>query len=155
MGSAALALDPATAAAGSAVADAVSLADIADRLAALLTRETAFVRAMQIKEIGPLQGEKAQLTREYQRLLKGLAGATLKLPAELKMRAMRAGQRLADAAVENERILRVGQAATDRLIAAIAAAIKRQRPPTTGYAPRKGMPPRMAAVAGIAIDRRL
>ena len=54
------------------------------------------------------------------------------------------GERLADAAVENERALRVGRAATERLIAAIVNAVKQSRRPLTGYAPRRNTPTRAA-----------
>jgi hypothetical protein len=139
---------------GDRVETAEEVTALADQLTELLTRETALVRAMRITEIGPLQPEKLRLAQRYQRLIKDLATATAPLPPALTSRAMRAGHRLAQAAVENERMLRVGQAATDRLIAAIATAIKRQRPATAGYTTRKSAP-RSASVAGIAVDRRL
>ncbi len=131
------------------------LIDAATELAELLTRETALVRAMRIGEIAPLQEAKRRLTRTFQEALRLLAAPDAPAMApSLRLQWLTAGRRLAEAAAENERALRVGTVATERLIASIVAAFKERRPATAGYTPRRAAP-RDAAVAGIALDRRL
>lgn len=133
--------------------------DVAETLTALLNRESDLVRSMRIGEIAPLQTEKVELTRRYQRLLQGLGGPAhdkIVLPPPIKSVLVDAGRRLADAAVTNQQALRIGQAATDRLIGSIVTAIKQQRPSTAGYTPRKVAPRATSrSIAGVTVDRRL
>jgi hypothetical protein len=139
-----------------APADAASeLVALAGSLAALLERETALVRTMQIAAIAPIQAEKLQLTLQFRKALgaQGTAGpAALGTAARLQWIA--AGQRLAAAAVDNERALRIGRAATERLVAAMVSAVKQSRPCPAGYSSRRGASPE-PPVAGIAVDHRL
>ncbi|HZT50566.1 MAG TPA: hypothetical protein VFA22_01460 [Stellaceae bacterium] len=135
-----------------ATADLVTLADA---LVAVLERETALVRAMQIAEIAPLQAEKSQLTQRFKKALAAFEAADpATLAGSARTRWLAAGQRLAAAAMANERALRVGRAATERLVAAIVTAVRQSRRHSAGYAPRRaalGEP----SVAGLAIDHRL
>ncbi len=109
--------------------DPQSLAALAATLAALLERETALVRAMNVAGIAPLQAEKQRLTLMFQQAIKspvGAATASLKGPAKAAWLAQI--RQLTAAAMDNERALRVGRAATERLIAASAVtAVKAQR----------------------------
>jgi hypothetical protein len=134
-----------------------ALCAIADELATLLDRETALIRAMRIKEIAPLQADKARLTK--------LCGTTLQQidPAApvanaLKERWRGASKKLGDAALANEMALRVGHAATDHLVSAIVGHIERERSSATGYARPKPIAPgaaRRPTLAGVTIDRSL
>lgn len=127
---------------------AAALIPLAGELASLLERETVLVRALKIPEIAPLQSEKARLTLLFQKALKQSP------PSASNKSWLAAGRRLADAATENERALRVGRAATERLIATIITAVKQSRRPLASYAPCKGAP-REPRLAGVSLDRRL
>lgn len=129
------------------------LVGIADELTQLLERETALVRALKIAEIGPLQADKVRLTKTLQDALKQLApGKTL--PPAVKLKWQESGRKLADAVIANERALRVGRAATERLVATVVAAVSETRRPFRTYAPPRK---RVAAreLAGVALDRKL
>jgi hypothetical protein len=132
------------------------LVDLAGRLAEVLTRETGLVRAMRIKEIGPLQQEKTNLTAQYQTVFKALTSAHdgKSLPEAIKEQLAVSGQHLATAVVDNELALRVGQVATERLIGSIIAAVKEQKKFGTSYAPRRATP-RHTFMTAAAVDRRL
>lgn len=132
---------------------------VAEGLIVLLDHESMLVRTMRIQEIGPLQTEKVRLTALYQALLRALGGPAdekIALPPAQKAVLVDVGKRLADAAVANQRALKVGQAATDRLIGSIVTAIKQQRPSTAGYNTRKVAPRGVShSIAGVTVDRRL
>ena len=132
------------------------LVNVADRLAEILSRETALVRAMKIKEIGPLQQEKTALTAQYQIAFKALTSAHdgKTLPAAIKERLAQSGHRLGTAVVENELALRVGKIATERLIGSIIAAVKERKKFGISYAPQSGTP-RHTFMTAAAVDRRL
>jgi hypothetical protein len=140
------------------VADqAGEIIDLARQLATLLAAETRLVREMRVAEIAPLQAEKVALTRRYQAALKGFAatpGLPGLLPPLLRAHLTVAAERLAQQAAENEHALRVGRAATDQLIAAVAMAIRSKRPTLSGYTAHRA-PPRSAPVAGISVNRSL
>jgi hypothetical protein len=133
------------------------LAELADRLTALLSHETELVRAMRIMEIGALQDEKTRLTAAYHKTLKALTtahkGKPLSLP--VKERLAVPGDRLGVAVTNNELMLRVGRVATERLIAAIVAAVKQQQKSVTAYAPERTTGPRRSFMTSAALDRRL
>lgn len=133
---------------------AVRIIELAERLHAVLVRETALVRALRIKEAGPLQPEKTQLAELYRKTFKSLVArqGEGELPAPLKARLRDAGEGLAKAVRENALILRVGQAATERLIIAIVTAINAQRKTALGYAPQRKT---LRGVRPAAVDRRL
>jgi hypothetical protein len=151
-----------TTAAKSAAAEIPALADtlamLADRLTALLARESALVRAMRVAEIGELQAEKTALTARYQETFNALVAAHrgAPLPLDIKERLARSGQRLGDAVAENELALRVGRLATERLITTIVAAVKEQQQSAGPYAPpRSAAAPRRGFMTAAALDRRL
>ena len=133
------------------------LCAVATELATLLDRETALLRAMKLTEIGPLQADKARLTQ--------LCGTTLKaidpvapVSNALKEQWRSVSKKLGDAAVANEMALRVGHAATDRLVSAIVGHIQKERSAAAGYAHPKPIAPgasRRPTLAGGAIDRSL
>jgi hypothetical protein len=134
---------------------ASDLVTLADSLAELLERETALVRGMKISEIAPLQGEKSQLTLRFQKALALFEAANpASLAGSARARWLVAGQRLAAAAMDNERALRIGRAATERLVAAIVSAVKQSRRHPAGYSARRAASPD-PSVTGIAVDHRL
>ncbi len=132
------------------------LVAVADRLAEILSIESALVRAMRIKEIGPLQREKTDLTTQYQFAFKALTSAHdgRTLPATIKERLAVSGHRLGAAVVDNELALRVGKIATERLIGSIIAAVKERKKFGVSYAPQRRTP-RHTFMTAAAVDRRL
>jgi hypothetical protein len=132
------------------------LVDLAARLVAILTRETALVRAMHVREIGVLQREKTNLTAQYRTVFKAMTSTYPgpSLPPAIKEELAISGQRLGQALVENELALRVGKAATERLIASIVAAVRQQKKFSTSYAPQRETP-RHIFMTAAAVDRRL
>jgi len=132
------------------------LVDLAGRLVAVLSRETALVRAMRVKEIGALQEEKISLTAQYRTAFKAMSSAYhgASLPPPIKEQLALSGQRLGAAVVENELALRVGKVATERLIGSIIAAVKEQKKFSLSYAPQRAVPRRTFMTAA-AVDRRL
>ena len=135
---------------------AAELAQLAGSLTTLLAQETEFVRALRVKEIGPLQAEKTRLTAAYQSSFKALTGTydAKSLPPDIRDVLAAAGQRLAAAVIDNELALRVGKAATERLIGSIIDAVKEQRKSVTVYAP--GAPAaRHTFMTAAAVDRHL
>ena len=134
---------------------AAELATLAGSLTDLLERETALVRKMKIAEIAPLQAEKSQLTLRFQMALGTLGAAGIAaLNGAAHSRWLAAGRRLTAAATENERALRIGRVATERLVAAVVTAVKQSRHAPTGYSARRAVSPE-PPVAGIAVDHRL
>jgi len=134
-----------------------SLGEVADRLAAVLARETALVRAMRVAEIGGLQADKAGLTALYQTTLKSLVAAHGGQPftPAVKERLAAAGERLSTAVKDNELALRVGKVATERLITTIVAAVKEEQKSTSAYAPQRLPATRRGFMTAAALDRRL
>jgi len=132
------------------------LVDIAERLTQVLDKETALIRAMRVKEIGPLQADKTDLTALYQQKFKALTTVSdgRSLPASLKERLASSGQRLATAVADNALMLRVGKVATERLISSIVEAVKKQTKTGLSYAPQRNVP-RNGFMTAAAIDRRL
>ncbi len=133
--------------------DPAQLFAVVHDLTALLERETALVRGLKINEIGPLQPDKTRLTQTLRKLLKQCEGGA-KLSAAAKQKWVALGERLVAAATDNERALRIGRLATERLIGAVVRAVKESRRPHASYAPRKPAL-RDPGFAGVALDRRL
>jgi hypothetical protein len=134
------------------------LCAVANELASLLNRETALIHAMKLTEIEPLQADKTRLTQ--------LCGTTLKtidpeapVSNAVKEQWRVASKKLGDAAIANEMALRVGHAATDRLVSAIIGQIQKDRAVTNAYARPKAIAPgtarRPPTLAGVTIDRSL
>ena len=137
-------------------ATTAELVDIAERLARVLNRETELVRALRVKEIGPLQEDKTRLTALYQKTFKRLTEASSgkALPTPLKERLSISGGRLGKAVADNELMLRVGKVATERLIGSIVDAVKKQKKTALSYAPQAPVP-RRSFLTAAAVDRRL
>ncbi|MGH7091699.1 MAG: hypothetical protein ACREFQ_22650 [Stellaceae bacterium] len=134
-------------------APGAELIAIATELTRLLEHETALVRALKVAAIGPLQADKVRLTKALQYALKevdtGKPG-----PSVARQKWQAAGKKLADAVIANERALRIGRAATERLVATVVAAVTENRRPFRTYAPpRRRAQPR--DLAGVALDRKL
>ncbi|HVA12264.1 MAG TPA: hypothetical protein VNF99_03360 [Stellaceae bacterium] len=133
------------------------LCALATELASLLERETGLIRAMRLKEIAPLQADKARLTKSCGSALKTIDPAA-PVAAALKDQWRAVSKKLGDAAIANEMALRVGHAATDQLVSAIIGHIERRRSATASYArpqPISAGPTRRPPLAGVALDRRL
>lgn len=134
-----------------------ALCAIADELATLLDRETALIRAMRIKEIAPLQADKARLTKLCGTTLQSIDPA-VPVSTVLKDQWRAASKKLGDAALANEMALRVGRAATDHLVSAIVGHIQKEHRSAAGYARPKPIAPgisRRPTLAGVTIDRSL
>ncbi|HXY99724.1 MAG TPA: hypothetical protein VEI03_06960 [Stellaceae bacterium] len=154
-------MTPATqgpAAAPTTAAAAIEMLDLMMRLADLLAHETDLVRAGQVRDIGALQREKLRLSQLYQGAIKRLGAGGVKLialPAPLRAQMVAAASRLADAAAQNERALRVGRAATRKLLDMLVDSVKSKLGPSIRYTARRTAPVRHAPALAIAFDRRL
>jgi beta-glucosidase-like glycosyl hydrolase len=139
-------------------ASAPNLIAVSNALADLLERETAALGAMRLKDATALKDEKARLTRHYRAQLEELRAKRTALPAPQSpehIALMTVAARLAGVAAENERALRAGRAAVERVVAAIAEAVTVNQKRLQGYAPPRHAPARPRAIGGVAVDRRL
>lgn len=148
---------PSASADGSAPSGMAGLCAVANELTALLERETRLLRAMKIMEIAPLQADKLRLTKLCGTALKSIdPKADVAKPLREQWRAV--SKRLGDATIANEMALRVGHAATDKLVTAIVGHIERRQNAKNGYMrPRPNAPAgrRRAPLAGVTVDRHL
>jgi hypothetical protein len=136
---------------------ATDMLDLMMRLAELLVHETELLRSGRVRDIEPLQREKLRLTLLYQKALKALTAAVTTisaLPAPLRAQFIAASGRLADAVGENERALRIGRAATRRLLDAIVESVQARLKPLRHYNARSRTTIGSAPLA-LAVDRRL
>ncbi len=136
---------------------ATAMLDLMMRLSELLGHETELLRAGRLRDIEPLQREKLRLTLLYQKALKALAagGTTVSaLPPPLRVQFVAASGRLADAVGENERALRIGRAATRRLLDAIVESVQAKLKPLRHYDARSRAAANVTPLA-LALDRRL
>ena len=139
-------------------ASAPGLIAVSGALADLLERETAALAAMRLKEAAALKDEKARLTRHYRAGLEELRAQRTPRPvpgSPEHIELMTVATRLAGVAAENERALRAGRAAIERVVAAIAEAVGANQKRLASYAPPRHAPARPRAIAGVAVDRRL
>ena len=137
---------------------APGLIAVSNALADLLERETEALAAMRLKDATALKDEKARLTRHYRAQLEELRAKRTALPAPRSpehIELMTVATRLAGVAGANERALRAGRAAVERVVAAIAEAVTANQKRLTGYAPPRHAPARRRAIGGVALDRRL
>jgi len=137
---------------------APDLISVSGALAALLERETAELAAMRLDAAERLRDEKARLTRHYRAQLEAVRSGKITLreaPPALRAEIASASARLAAAALENERALRAGRAAVERVVAAIAKAVVSDTRRSRAYAPPRHAPARLDGIGGIAVDRRL
>jgi hypothetical protein len=136
---------------------ATDMLDLMMRLADLLAHETELVDAGHVADIGALQREKLRLSLLYQDAIRRLDTAGVKimtLPAPLRAQIVAASNRLADVAAQNERTLRVGRAATRRLLDMLVDSVRSRFKPLTRYNARRKTTGYTPALA-VAIDRRL
>jgi hypothetical protein len=136
---------------------ATDMLDLMMRLSELLAHETELLRSGRLPDIEPLQREKMRLTLLYQKALKALASAgttASTLPAPLRAQFVAASGRLADAVGENERALRIGRAATRRLLDAIVESVQARLKPLRHYDARSRTATNITPLA-LAVDRRL
>jgi hypothetical protein len=134
------------------------LITVSNALADLLEQETAALNAMRLKDATKLKDEKARLTRRYRAQLEEVRAKRIALPAAQSpqhIELLGVATRLADVATENERALRAGRAAVERVVAAIAEAVSSNNKRVAGYGPPRHAPPRPLPMSGVAIDRRL
>jgi hypothetical protein len=137
---------------------ATGMLDLMMRLADLLAHETELVRDGHVGDIGALQREKLRLSLLYQTAIKQLNTSGTKiiaLPAPLRAQIVAASSRLADVVAQNERTLRVGRAATRKLLDMVVESVKSQMRSTTRYTARRTAPRRHAPILAVAIDQRL
>jgi hypothetical protein len=132
--------------------DIAEFLGVAGELVKLLDRESGLVRALKIAEIAPLQADKARLIQLVAKFLKQSDNGA-KLPPAARQKWLAAGQRLVVAAADNERVLRIGRTATERLIGAVVSAVKETRRPTSTYSPRRNGR-RLPPINGVALDRK-
>jgi hypothetical protein len=129
-----------------------------DDLAGLLSRETQALEAMRINDAVALRDDKARLTRRYRAAIEELRAGRVSLreiTQEERRRLSEAATRLGRVVTDNERALRAGRAAVERVVAAIARAVNAKERRSIAYAPPRHAPARQSRVGGIAFDRRL
>jgi hypothetical protein len=126
----------------------------AERLAALIEEETLRLKSPAPGEIAGIQAQKADLARIW---AEGLARLKTEKPlAEPQRTALvTAAERLDAALVRNERVLRAATMAADRVVSAIAEAVREQRSCGVGYGMRRQAPRTRAPASGISVDRKL
>jgi hypothetical protein len=131
--------------------------DLMLRLADLLSHETELVRQGRIQDLAPLQKEKLRLSQSYHQAAKALqaSGAQIAtLPTSLRMQIVAASGRLADAVGENERVLRIGRAATRKLLDMVVDSIKARMKPLNRYNAKLTIARHTPALV-VAVDRRM
>ena len=131
-----------------------ALVDTAERLLATLEHETAVLRSTMPGQAAGLQEEKSRLAEAWSEGLTKIGTERSITPAE-KDALLLLAKKLDTAVLENERVLRAATVATDRVISAIAVAIKEQRSCGVGYGKRREAPRTRAPASGIAVDRKL
>ena len=136
---------------------ATDMLDLMLRLADLLAHETDLLTAGRVRDIAALQIEKLRLTTLYDRAIKKFAASGFKIDAlspPLRAQIVAASTRLADAVKENERALRIGSAATRRVLDMVVESIRTRERTAARYTARR-TPPRHGPVLAVAVDRRL
>jgi hypothetical protein len=141
----------------SATTPATDLLDLMMRLADLLAHETELMRGGHVADMAPLQREKLRLALIYQKAIKDLTGAGVKLmalPAPLRAQIIAASHRLAEVVSDNERALRIGRAAARRLLDMVVESVKEKLKPLNRYN-AKLTAPRGLPMLAVAVDRRM
>jgi len=136
---------------------ATQLLDLMMRLADLMANETKLLRAGRLQDIGPLQREKLRLTALYQAAVKQIqaSGARITaLPPVLRTQIVAASTRLAEVATDNERALRIGRAATRKLLDMVVESVRSRLRPLNRYTARLAPAPRLT-MAPVTLDRRM
>jgi hypothetical protein len=150
-------LQPGTAPSVARIGATGTLIETTERLADVLQRETAFLRAMKLTEAAAVQLEKATLAEIYERCIRDMqaeAGALVAaIPGQQRAALRKAGERLASASVDNERALRAARAVNERVLAAIVDAAREQRSSNHAYS-AKGFSSGGNALS-LTVDRQL
>jgi len=136
---------------------ATQLLDLMMRLADLMANETKLLRAGRLQDIGPLQREKLRLTALYQAAVKQIQanGARITaLPPVLRTQIVAASTRLAEVATDNERALRIGRAATRKLLDMVVESVRSRLKPLNRYTAGLAPAPRLT-MAPVTLDRRM
>jgi hypothetical protein len=136
---------------------ATEMLDLMIRLADLLAHETTLVRAGLVEDVPPLQKEKLRLVQLYQRTVKGLTTTNTKitgLPTPLRAQLVAASGRLAETVGDNERALRIGRAATRRVLDMVVESVKAKLKPVSRYNAKLTVA-RQAPALTVMIDRRM
>lgn len=106
------------------------LTDIIGRLARLIADENEKLAAHKVEEIAPMQDEKARLARLYEQHVRQV-GESPEVLAELddadRTELKEASADLAKRMEENERRLKTGAQAIERLMKAVAEAVRTKR----------------------------
>lgn len=113
-----------------------SLIEVASELIELMEAETALLRGMDVKGIGPMQEDKMRLTGLYEERARRLAAvprAIQELPSETKERFGELMVRFKRTAGENELALLAARQAHDTLFEAVIHAAEKQRREGAGY----------------------
>ena len=113
-----------------------TLIETTERLADVLQRETAFLRAMKLTEAASVQLEKATLAEIYERCIRDMqaeVSLAAAIPGQQRVALRKAGERLASASVDNEHALRAARAVNERVLAAIVDAAREQRSSNHAY----------------------
>jgi hypothetical protein len=126
----------------------------AERLTALIEEETALLGGAARGEIAAIQAQKADLARAWTEGLDRLKAEPTLQDGRRKALVAAAGK-LETALVRNERVLRAATIAADRVVSAIAEAVRDQRACGVGYGMRRQAPRTRAPASGIAVDRKL
>jgi hypothetical protein len=131
-----------------------TLLQTAERLTAMIEHETAVLRSATPGDIAGLQAEKNRLALMWTEGLSQLTSVAQLSASERAALAM-AARRLDEALGRNETVLRAMTIATDRVVSAIADAVRDQRACGVGYGTRRQAPRTRAPASGIAVDRTL
>lgn len=136
-----------------------SLIETTERLADVLQRETALLRAMKLSDAAAVQLEKATLAEVYERSIREMqkqnGQLTQTVPATQLGALRKAGERLASAAMDNERALRAARAVNERVLAAIVDAAREQRTATHAYGTRGFSAGSGGGALSLTVDRQL
>ncbi len=105
-------------------------------LATLMSEENILIQERKFPEQRELTRKKQRMAMDYRASMKSFAAQpeSLKnLPEDLRASLKAAGQKLADAADKNARLLRTAMLGTQRLLQSVIAIVKKEKLPAAGY----------------------
>lgn len=141
----------------SATHRATEMLDLMMRLSDILGNETQCLGEGRIGDIAPLQLEKGRLSVLYEKSIKEMSDTGISVgsvPAPLRAQLVAASNRLTRAVTENERALRIGRAATLRIMDMVIESARLRQRPSMRYTARS-KPMAEAAALSVAVNRRL
>jgi len=133
---------------------------LSNRLAALMSEETALLREMRVSEIALLQDQKSALANAYASAIgavKRAPGALSEAPVDLKSALREATRRLQESLDANMRAVIAAKTVNERLIRVVSDAIAEMRSPAGAYT-ASGVVPSSADAAepvSLAVDHRI